>query len=68
MDKNNLVEVMDLNGDNDLSFCDGCVYNKHHCTPFPLNEGSNAKEILSLCTQTYVVPWQKHLMEGQNIL
>jgi hypothetical protein len=46
MDKNNLVEVMDLNGNNDLNLCDGCVYSKHHCIPFPLDEGFHAKEIL----------------------
>jgi hypothetical protein len=48
MEKNNLVEGMDLNGDHDLSFCDGCVYGKHHCTLFPLNGGSHAKEIIGL--------------------
>jgi hypothetical protein len=26
MDTNNLVEGMDLNGDHDLNFYDGCVY------------------------------------------
>ncbi len=31
MDKSNLVEGMDFNGDHDLSFCDGCVYGKQHC-------------------------------------
>jgi hypothetical protein len=45
MERNNLVEGMDLNGDHDLNFCDGCVYGKHHCTPFPLSGGSHAKEI-----------------------
>jgi hypothetical protein len=48
MEKNNLVEGMDLNGDHDLNFCDGCVYGKHHYTLFPLNEGSHAKEIIGL--------------------
>jgi hypothetical protein len=37
MDKINLVENMDFNGDHDLSFCDGYVYGKHHHTPFPLH-------------------------------
>ncbi len=35
MERNNLVESMDLNEDHDLSFCNGCVCGKHHCTPFP---------------------------------
>jgi len=48
MEKNNLVEGMDFNGDHDLSFYDGCVYGKHHHTPFPLNGGSHAKEIIGL--------------------
>jgi len=48
MDKINLVESIDLNGDHDLNFCNGCVYSKHHCTPFPLNGGSPLKEILGL--------------------
>jgi hypothetical protein len=40
---------MDLNGDHDLSFCDGCVYaSKQYCTPFLLNGGFHAKEILGL--------------------
>jgi hypothetical protein len=46
MEKKNLVEGMDLNGDHDLSFYDGSVYSKHHHTPFPLNRGSHAKEII----------------------
>jgi hypothetical protein len=29
MDKNNLMEVMDLNGDHDLNLCDRCMYGKH---------------------------------------
>jgi hypothetical protein len=32
MDKNNLVEGIDFNGDHDLNFCNGCVYGKHHHT------------------------------------
>jgi hypothetical protein len=48
MGKINLIEGMDLNGDHDLSFCDGCAYGKHHLTPFPLNGGSHAKEIIGL--------------------
>ncbi len=40
---------MDLNGDHDLSFCDGCVYaNKQYFTPFLLSGGFHAKEILRL--------------------
>jgi len=30
MKKNNLVKGIDLDGDHDLSFCDKCVYDKHH--------------------------------------
>jgi hypothetical protein len=26
MERNNLVEGMDFNGDHDLNFCDACVY------------------------------------------
>jgi hypothetical protein len=67
MERNNLVEGMDLNGIHDLSFHDGCVYGKHRCTPFPLIVGFHAKEILGLVhTNPHVVPWQ-HLMEGQSI-
>jgi hypothetical protein len=58
MKKKNIVEGMDLNGDHDLSFCDGCVYaSKQYCTSFLLNGGFHAKEILGLCTQTYLVSW-----------
>jgi hypothetical protein len=39
---------MDLNGNHDLNFCDGCVYSKQHCTSFPLSEGFHAKEICRL--------------------
>jgi hypothetical protein len=46
VDKNNLVEGMDFNGNYDLSFYDGCVYCKHHCALFPLNGDSCAKEII----------------------
>ncbi len=46
MDKNNFIEGMDLNVNHDSNFYNGCVYGKHHHTPFPLNEGSRAKEIL----------------------
>jgi hypothetical protein len=65
--QNSIVKGMDLNGDHDLSFCDGCVYGKHHRTPFPLSEVFMQRKFLGLCTQTYVVPWQ-HFMEGKNIL
>jgi hypothetical protein len=44
---------MDLNGNHDLSFCDGCGHGKHHHTPFPLSGGSCAKEILIL-VHTYL--------------
>jgi hypothetical protein len=48
MDKINLVEGMDLNGNHDLSFCiDVCIV-KHHCTPFLLSESSHAKDIFRL--------------------
>ncbi len=46
MDINKFIEGMDLNGNHDLNFYNGCVYGKHLCTPFPLNEGFRAKEIL----------------------
>jgi hypothetical protein len=46
IDRNNFIEGMDLNGNHDLNFYNGCVYGKHHHTLFPLNEGSCAKEIL----------------------
>jgi hypothetical protein len=59
MDKNNLVEVMDLNANNDFNFCDRCVYSKHHCTPFPLNEGSHAKEILKFVHTNLCGPMAK---------
>jgi len=51
MDKNNLVEGMNFNGNHDMSFCDGCVYGKQHCTmyfQFPLCGGSRAKEMFGL--------------------
>jgi len=38
MERNNLVEGMDFNEDHDLSFCDECVYGKHHCSPFPFTK------------------------------
>jgi hypothetical protein len=31
-----------------IDLCDGCVYGKHHCTPFPLSGGSHAKKIIGL--------------------
>ncbi len=47
MEKNNIVENMDLNGDHDLSFYDECVYgHKHRRNPFPLSGGSCVKEII----------------------
>jgi len=48
MEINDLLEGMDLNRDHGLSLCDGCVYGKHHCTPFPLSGGSHANEIIGL--------------------
>jgi len=45
--RNNLVEGMDLNGNHDLSLCDGSVYGKHYIS-FPLSEGFHAKEICRL--------------------
>jgi hypothetical protein len=48
MEKNNLVESMDFNGDHDLNFYDGCVNHKHHHTQFILSGSSYAKEILGL--------------------
>ncbi len=48
MDKNNLVESMDLNENHDLNFCDGCLYGKHHHTSFPLSGDKRAKEIIGL--------------------
>ncbi len=46
-------EGIDLNGDLDLNYCDGCGHGKHHHTPFPLSGGFRAKEILSL-VHTYL--------------
>jgi hypothetical protein len=46
MDRNNFTKGMDFNGNHDLNFYNGCVYGKHRCTPFLLNEGSCAKETL----------------------
>jgi hypothetical protein len=46
MDINNFIKDMDFNGDHDLNVYNRCAYGKHHCTPFLLNEGSHAKEIL----------------------
>jgi hypothetical protein len=67
MDINTFIEGMDLNGNHDLNFYNGCVYGKHHCTPFPLKKVLVQRKFLGMCIQTYVVSWQ-HLMEGQNIL
>jgi hypothetical protein len=48
MEKNNLVESMDFNGDHDLNFYDEFVNRKHHHTQFLLSGSSCAKEILGL--------------------
>jgi len=48
MEKNNLVESMDFNGNHDLNFYDGCVNRKHHHAPFLLSGNSCAKKILGL--------------------
>jgi hypothetical protein len=47
MDKSNLVENMDFNGDHDLCFCDQCVW---ETPPYPnsIEWGFCAKEILEL--------------------
>ncbi len=48
-EKNYVVEGMDFNGNHDLNLCDGCVHaSKQYCTPFLLNGGFHAKEILGL--------------------
>jgi hypothetical protein len=52
--------------DHNLNFYDGCVYRKHHHTPFSLSGGSSAKEIFGLVHIDICGPMQ-HLMEGQNI-
>jgi hypothetical protein len=65
MDKNNLVEGMDLNGNHDLSFCIDVSMVKHHRTPFFLSEDSCAKEILG-CIHIYLCSTMQHSMEGQN--
>lgn len=36
---NNLVESIDLNGNHDLNFYDGCEYRKHDHAPFLLGGG-----------------------------
>jgi hypothetical protein len=46
MDIHNFIEGMDLNGNHDLNFYNGCVYGKHLHTPFLLNEGFHGKEVL----------------------
>jgi hypothetical protein len=43
IERNNLVEGMDLNGDHDLSFCDGCVYGKNTIVPHFLWLGFSCK-------------------------
>jgi hypothetical protein len=52
----NLVESMDLNGNHDLNFYGGCVYDKHYHTPFPLDRGSYAKTILKLMQKNLCGP------------
>jgi hypothetical protein len=52
MERNNLVEGMDLNEDDDLNFCDECVYGKHHCIPFHLSGVFMQRKFLRLCIQT----------------
>ncbi len=50
MDKSNLVEGMNFNGDY-MSFCDGFVYGKQHCMmyfQFPLCGGPCAKEMFGV--------------------
>jgi hypothetical protein len=66
MDINNFIEGMDLNGNHDLNFHNGCVYGKHHCTPFPLNEGSCAKEIFGH-VHSDLCNLMATCHEGQNI-
>ncbi len=57
MDRNNFIEGMDLNGDHDLSLCDGFVHGKHHHTPFLWMGFLMQIFFLGLCTQTYVILW-----------
>jgi hypothetical protein len=40
---NNLVESIDLNGNHDLNFYDGCEYRKHDHAPFLLRGGFCAR-------------------------
>jgi hypothetical protein len=48
MNKNNIVEGMDISGNHDLSFCDECVYGKYHHTSKKFSKGSRAKEFFGL--------------------
>jgi hypothetical protein len=43
-----------------------CVYDKHHCIPFPLNGHSRAKEILEL-VHTYVCDPMAITSHGREI-
>ncbi len=55
---------MNFNGDHDLSFCDGCVYGKQHCTmyfQFPLHGGYYAKEMFGLVHTNLCGPMATHL-------
>jgi len=55
---NNLVESIDLNGNHDLNFYDGCEYRKHDHAPFLLGGGG------VLCKDKFEqYPWQFHQME-----
>ncbi len=56
MTRNNLVESIDLNGNHDLNFYDGCEYGKHDNAPFLFNDGFHAK----IKFEQY--PWQFHQM------
>ncbi len=50
------VENMNFNGDHDLNFCNKCMCNKYHYTPFPFNGGSHAMSILELVYVNFCGP------------
>jgi hypothetical protein len=45
MDKNNIIEGMDISGNHDLNFFDECVYGKYHHTSIFFSKGFCTKEI-----------------------
>jgi hypothetical protein len=55
---------MDSNEDHDLSFCDGCVYGKHHRTPFPRNPFYKCEE---MCENYWACTHKSMWSHGNNI-